>query len=516
MAFLDQLKSRLLKIWAALTKTQKILFSTLGITMLMSILIFSLLIGRVNYIPLYTNLSAQDAHQVIAYLNAQGIDNKVSTDGQSILVDRHEVHKLRLQLAGEGIPQGGVIGFEIFDTTRMGTTEFERQINFYRALSGELSRTISEISGVENARVQIAVPQQRLFIADEKPMQATVLLKIAPFATLNQNNIKSIANLVAGSVEGLTPAKVVIVDDQGNLLSEGLMQFAESFAAQDLAMNNLELQRFFEKQLQHDLERMLMPVLGLHNFVLNVNAILNFDLVEEQSRTYEPVVGDRGIIRSEQIVEERFSGSPVTTEGVPGVDTNIPLYEAFGVSQETESDYFERITNYEINERIVTHSYAPGSLEKVSIGVMINRDLNEEQLQSIRETIAAAVGLDQTRGDQLYITQLTFDDSLAAEIALLEEQQALEQQRQFYLYVGAIVMIALVLMFIIRRITAIARYQKSEATAPPTDVTADATKKEEIPDEEKEWRRIKEEIAKLTNSKPQETASLLKAWLTEE
>lgn len=522
MDALAKLREKFQKIWASMDRKHKIVVIGLSATLFAALLLLSAFATRTQYVALYTGLSPEDSFAVIEHLEAQGIDYAMGPQGDSILVDRQNVHRIRLQMAGEGIPTGGVVGFEIFDSTRLGSTEFEREINFYRALGGELSRTISEMSVVDMARVQITAPRQRLFVQDDEPVEATVMLKVAPRQRLDSSQVKSIAHLVAGSVEGLSPERVVIVNTDGTLLSEGLAALNPEEAAREQTRHNLEMQRFFEQQLQHDLERMLMPVLGYDNFVVKVNALLNFDQREETIHEFEPVVGDEGIIRSQQILDEYYSGVTGEPGGVPGTDTNIPLYEAMEIPRDIEQERFESITNYEINERIVSHVYAPGSVERLSVGVIIHQALEPQQMDSIQQTVSAAVGYNQDRGDQVYVSQLAFDDSLQQEMEAMAAAQEAARRQQMYMYLGGILVLALILFYIVRRIVRLSQEEEEEEAEMIPEIQAmldeeeDTRPEEELSPEEKEWRRIKKEVESLINERPEEAANLLKAWLVEE
>ncbi len=516
MDFLKDLGQKFAARWNELDKNKKILFMALGGTAFFALIISIFFLSRVTYVPLYTGLDSSDAQGVVEHLEAQGIPYQIDDGGQSILVSRDQVHQLRLQMAGQGIPTGGVVGFEVFDTTRLGTTEFERQINFYRALSGELARTISTMNAVENARVQITTPRDRLFAQDEDPVQASVLLEINPLSRLESEQVNSIMYLVAGSVDGLQAENVTVVDTGGTLLSAGLNMDRDSSLTAGATRTNMEMQRLFEKQLQQDLEKMLIPVLGYDNFVANVNALLDFDLREEQAVRYEPVVDDEGIIRSQQVTEEIQEGSSGDPGGVPGTDPNIPLYESPDFMQEMEREFFETVTNYEISEIVSSHIFAPGSLERLSVGIIINQPLDPQQQEQIENVVAAAIGLNEERGDSLSLAQLDFDDSLAQEMELLAAQQEAQRRQELYIYGGAILALTLVVLYIIRRVLNLKKATPSREQQEVYVEKSRESKEEEMTPEERERREIRREVSRLINEKPQEAANLLKTWLVED
>ncbi len=514
MEFIKNLWQKLYKVWEEAEKRTKIMVTVIAGTAIIALILLITLTGRTTYAPLYTNINAQDAHMIMDALDKMGIHYKLDGEGKSILVSREQVHRLRLQLAGEGIPQGGTVGFEIFDTSRLGTTEFERQINFYRALAGELSRTIMEIEAIDTARVQLTVPRQKLFIIDEEPVEASVLLKLHKYQVLKQNQIEAIAHLVAGSVEGLEPQKVTIIDTEGNLLSHFLTNrdLTNPFG-QEMTVKNFELQRVFEQQLQRDLEQMLLPVLGFNNYVVKVNASLDFGLREETEKIYLPTTGERGIIRSQQIMEESSTGSQNVAGGVPGTDTNIPTYDAAADETQSTHEAFESITNYEINEKIISHVYAPGNVERISVGVIVNRPLEPEQLADVREAVAAAIGFNEQRGDLLHITQLSFDDSLKREMEALAAGQEARARQEFFLTVGIIVASLLAALYLIRYL--FKAFAKRDKKVVLFDELEDQPEKELTP-EEIAWRKVRQEVSELIVDSPEEAANLLKVWLLED
>ncbi|MDH7605010.1 MAG: flagellar basal-body MS-ring/collar protein FliF, partial [Melioribacter sp.] len=197
---------------------------------LLVVMIFFL--NEPTYTTLYSGLSAEDASKVVEYLSSQKILYKIDDGGQTIKVPREKVYETRLALASRGIPSSGVIGYEIFDKTSMGMSEFMQKLNYKRALEGELARTISQLDGVQGARVHIVIPQKTIFKEEEKLPSASVVLKLRNGAFISKENISSIVNLICGSVEGLQPSKVSIIDTKGRMLSnedeEGPLAFAST------------------------------------------------------------------------------------------------------------------------------------------------------------------------------------------------------------------------------------------------------------------------------------------------
>lgn len=517
MELLKGIWQKLHNTWQSMEKKTKIIIAVVGTTLLVALVMLIAITGRISYAPLYTGLNQQDAHLIVEELEKMGVPYRLEANGRNIMVPRDEVHRLRLRMAGEGIPKGGNVGFEIFDTTRLGTTEFERQINFYRALAGELSRTIMEISAVETARVQLTVPRQKLFAQEDEPAEASVLLKLHPGHSLKQGQIQAIAHLVAGSVDSLDAEHVTIIDTNGNLLSNFMQGGLNSSSlSHGTTLKNMEMQRAFEQQLQKDLEQMLMPVLGYNNYVVKINALLDFNIREETQKIYTPVAGDKGVVRSQQILEESSSGQQSLPGGSPGTDSNIPRYEGESSTSDSEHELFESITNYEINEKIISQVYAPGTVERLSVGVIINRPMETEEIAKVKEVVAAAIGYNENRGDILHIAQLGFDDSLQKEMEVIAKNQEKRAQRNFFLTIGIILVASFLSFYLIRSLV------KGLSTKPKkSDVLSmkghlEEKKARELTPEEQATQEMWREVNNLIDDSPKEAANLLKVWLIEE
>jgi flagellar basal-body M-ring protein/flagellar hook-basal body protein fliF len=249
---------------------------------------------------------------------------------------------------------------------------------------------------IQYAKVQITAPKESLFVEEEKPAKASVLIKLEPGISLSNSQVKAISNLVAGSVQELETDGVTIVDTKGNLLTASLNQEIET--NNQITLNKLNIQKQFENNLKNHLNIMLTKVLGPDNFSLNVKAKMNFDQQEVQTKTYSPVVNDEGIIRSEEIREETYEGSNNDVEGVPGTTSNLPQYQ--GENGEKSGSNYEKtdtITNYEINEKIEKHVYSPGKVESISVAVIVNNSFSDDILEKIEDSINT---LKETRSEK--------------------------------------------------------------------------------------------------------------------
>lgn len=474
-----------------------------------------------NYQPLFQQLSPDDAGEIVEELEARSISYQLADNGRTILVPTENLHNMRLEMAAQGLPNQGLVGFEIFDETQFGTTNFERRVNLYRAMGGELSRSIQTMGGIELARVQITAPQESLFIDEETPAKASVMLQLESGFRLTQNQARAISNLVASSVPDLQPDKVTIVDTAGNLLTPNSSESNQM--ARELTTSQRELEKEYEEELQRRLRTMLTRILGPDNFTVQVASRMNFDQRERESVTYLPVVDQDGLPRSTQELREIYYGDGVPEGGVPGTGTNIPGYVE---TEEEDDSYYERtdnVTNYEMNEVIEREVFAPGTIEKLSVSVMVNENLPEEELPLLEEAIQAAVNFDIDRGDTVNVASIAFDSGLEEEMAQLREQELEAEDRQRLIYAGLIIgilIIGFIIVLLIRRRSKQKTLETGQGTR--VDMTvADEDEDVELPgheltEEEKKVRKMKSELDDMVGDQPEQVAELLKSWLLED
>ncbi|HVO43735.1 MAG TPA: flagellar basal-body MS-ring/collar protein FliF, partial [Aggregatilineales bacterium] len=271
--------------------------------------------------PLYTNLSPEDASAIVQKLHEGGIDYKVADNGTALLVPEDRVPELRLEMAGSGLPKTGRIGFEIFDKTNFGITDFAEHVNYRRALEGELERSIMAISEVQQARVHVTLPKDSVFTEAQEPAKASVLVGLRPGTRLSMPNVNAITNLVSSAVEGLTPEAISVVDMNGNLLSrarrDGLIDGVQpSEAALD-----------YKQALEHDLvvkiSNTLEPLLGADKFRTGVSADIDMTSGEQSEETYDP---SKSVMLSSQKTEDVSTVSRAAPT-IPGTASNLPTLQ---------------------------------------------------------------------------------------------------------------------------------------------------------------------------------------------
>ncbi len=545
-AWLQKLRSQVVQLWQGLNPSRRIIFSVGAAAIVGILILLASYAGRPGYTPLFTQLDPSDAGEIVAKLKESGIPYQLAEGGSAILVPSDKVYETRISLASAGMPRGGIVGFELFDQSKLGTTEFDRKLNYTRALQGELTRTIREINGVEDARVHVVRPEQSLFIDEKKEPTASVLLKLRPSAHLSEEQIQGIANLIAGSVEGLDPLKVTILDSQGNVLSQVLKDNADADLAtgsdkkNKLIMERLSIQRQQEQELEKSVQSMLEKVFGPGKAAARVSAEMNFDYEESSSELYQPSVGDSGIVRSEQESSESYSGQGVgQAMGVPGVTSNIPGYQAVD-SGNTNSQYQKRqaTRNYEVSKRQEHLVSSPGKIRRLSVAVWVDGQLGPQQIASVRSLVASAVGFNEARGDQISVESLQ----------IVPEQQVVQEKPKPAIPVATLVLsgllaggvIAVVVFAVRRRRKAAEKAEEAElaelganldliSTETAAPAVAASEKEEEAHPEEKpldlqltmsqqslEFRQLEKEIGRLAKDKPVQVAQLLKKWLSEE
>lgn len=369
---------------------------------------------------LYGDLDPQDSSQIVSRLEQQNIPFRVGTDGSQIYVPADEVGRMRIAMAGEGLPAGGSIGYEIFDRSEgLGTTSFVQNINHVRALEGELARTIRAVNRIKQARVHLVLPKRELFSRDRQEPTASIVIAMAGGQRLEKQQIQAIQHLVSAAVPGLKPTMVSIVDSNGNLLARN----AEDGDLQGTSTTAEEMRVAYETRMIRTVEELLERSVGRGNVRVQVSADMDFDRVTENAETFDP---DGQVVRSTQSVEEQSDSSD--GQGLPAVSVggNLPdaaLGGADGSGTQNSAVRNEETVNYEISKTVKTHVRESGAVRRLSVAVLINGNATtaadgtatyepraEEEMQKLSALIRSAVGYDEARGDTLEIVNLQFAD----------------------------------------------------------------------------------------------------------
>lgn len=382
-----------------------------------------------NYVMLYGGLSNQDALDVTNSLDQSGIPYKLTSSSGTILVPGSRVHEARMSLAGQGLPKETATGFELLDKDQgFGVSQFMENARYQRALEGELAKTISSMSNVQNARVHLAIPKQSEFVRDRKEPSASVMLSVYGGRPMHDEQVAAIVHLVASSVSNLSPDKITVVDQTGKLLTS--QQSSDSLR---MTATQFDYRKKLEDYYTKRIEGILSPILGSNGVRAQVSADMDFNQTEQTQESYNP---DLPAVRSEQTYEDRSNGAS-TASGVPGALTNQPPATQSGPKQQDQKgngnssgqDVVRRVTrNYELDKTISHTSFQTGLIRKLSIAVVvddhqkINDDgsiertpLTEAELARITSVVKETVGFNAERGDSVNVTNASFAQAPALE-----------------------------------------------------------------------------------------------------
>ncbi|GAU83493.1 flagellar basal-body MS-ring/collar protein FliF [Bosea sp. BIWAKO-01] len=412
---------------------------------------------------LFSDLSTQDVNAILKDLDTRGIKYELRSDGQTVLVAKTDVPRLRLDLAGKGIPSGGGVGYEIFDKgDAFSSTSFVQNINHLRALEGELSRTIRSIGRVQAARVHLVIPEKRLFERDREPPRASIALKLA--GELDPAQVRAVRHLVASAVDGLKPERVSIVDERGRLLADGAQ------GEQGLAGLGLdERQTAIEKRIKTQIEDIVASIVGQGRARVQVSATLDSNRIESRSETFDP---ESKVIRSSQNRTEN-SASNEAQNGAVTVGNELPGAQQQGQNAQNQRDVSaknEEVVNYEISRTTRTEVLEGGRVKKLSVAVLVDgsytrgqgnelgyQPRSPEELERINQLVRTAVGFDQARGDKVEVVNLRFAEAPPA-VADLTEQTMLQQLMSFtredvirLVEMGVISLLTLIVLMVVVR-----------------------------------------------------------------
>jgi flagellar M-ring protein FliF len=384
-----------------------------------------------EYKVLYSGLSDRDGGEVVAALSQLNVPYKVAEGGSVILVPAQQVYDVRLKLAAQGLPKGGAVGFELMETQKFGISQFAEQVNYQRALAGELARTIQALSNVQSARVHLAIPRPSVFVREAQQPSASVLVTLYPGRLLDAGQVSAITHLVASSVPELSARSVTVVDQAGNLLSGG----PQSEAVNGLDATQLKFLHSLEASYVSRIENILKPIVGPDNVRAQVAATLDFNQVEQTSETFRPnaTSADQSV-RSQQTVET-VNTNPQGPSGVPGALSNQPPGAASAplaasppaaagqaqAAAQSVNTHRENTVNYELDKTIRHVKGEVGAVKRLSVAVVVNyrrtvdkdgkaalKPLTEQELAQLSDLAREAMGFSKERGDTLNVVNAPF------------------------------------------------------------------------------------------------------------
>jgi len=494
--------------WQALNQTRKIIAVLAAAGVVVCLLFLGRMVFRPAYADLFTGLEPKDAGAVVEELKAMKVPYQIADQGQTIRVPEDQVYEIRNQLASSGVLSGGGIGFELFDQSKFGQTDFEQQVGYQRALEGELRRTLLHLEGVEQARVHLVLPQKSVFISEQGTPSASVVLKLKPGTKLKPEQVQGICDLFVGSVEGLIPENVHIIDTDGNVLSDNFKSSDPGIAAARVTKDQYNAQREYEKELEKRIQQMLTQIMGPNRAVVMVTAELDFNQKQTTSTIYS---NPDNVKISEQTITE--SGTNDGIGGAVGTDSNIittPVAQVAGSSNYTRE---ENTINYQVDTLQETVINAPGSIRRLSVSVVVNETGGPVNRQEIEALVGAAIGYDQNRGDQINVSSMAFDDSYQKEVeeemARLDAAERAKERERLYAYAlaGGVVLVLLTALLLWRRRGA-RRIVNEDETVFEEFVPVKDMELEQEPGDDKQ-----KQIRKLSMERPDEVAEVLKLWL---
>jgi flagellar M-ring protein FliF len=483
---MDQIK-RLLE---SLTWKQ-MLSLALAAAVIAALAVFSRWNRERDFRPLYSSLSQEDAAAVLAKVRENGSEFRLSENGSIVLVPSARVAELRLQMAAAGLPKSGRIGFELFDKTAFGASDFAEQVNYHRALEGELERSVMSLAEVEQARVHITFPKDSLFLDSRQPAKASVLVKLRPGAQMSAQNVAAICQLAASAVDGLLPEAVSVLDTRGNLLNRA----RKPASADDPEPSEEALE--YQQRLEHDvlakINHTLEPLLGADKFRATASVECDFSSADQSEETYDP---SKSVMVSSQKTEDMSGGA--VAAGVPGTASTLPRPAPRpGSAGNTVARRTENI-NYQ-SSHSVRHVREPqGAIKRMWVSLLVDSDVRYEgsgpkakrivqspsadKLKTIHDLVAGVIGFNTERGDQLVVETLPFESTLNPEQlpppapappAPTWQEQFLKN-RVFMIGVGAGAALLFGLLFVVLRVTR-SKQPRGSAQLPAELPSADAS-----------------------------------------
>jgi flagellar M-ring protein FliF len=388
----------------------------LGVAALAAVLVASWLWSRVpEWRVLYSNLSDRDGGAIVAQLGQMGVPHKMTEGGGAIMVPAGQVHETRLRLAAQGLPKGSVVGFELLENQKLGTTQFQEQVNFQRGLEGELARTIQALAAVQSARVHLAIPKATVFMRERQKPSASVLLALHPGRSLERAQVSGIVHLVASSVPELLPRAVTVVDQSGTLLS------APGDANTGLDAAQLAYVRELETGYVRRILDIVEPVVGRNNVRAQVTIEVDFTQSESTAESFKPNHDPKDAAMRSQTTSESSEGAGAKAAGVPGAASNqpggLPAQAAAGSAAAAKRD---ATVSYEVDKTVRVVRHASGTVKRVSAAVVVNHrkvtdggksslvPLKEDELAQIHALAREAIGFSKERGDSLSVAHAPF------------------------------------------------------------------------------------------------------------
>jgi flagellar M-ring protein FliF len=513
-----------------------------------------------EYKVLFSNFSDRDGGAIVSSLQAANVPYQFADGGNAILVPADKVHEMRLKLAAEGLPKGGNVGFELMENQKLGISQFLEQVNFQRALEGELARSVQSIGAVQSARIHLAIPKSSVFVRDQQKPTASVVLTLYPGRSLDKGQVSAIVHLVASSVPDLQPKNVTIVDQAGNLLSDD----SNKLGGNTLDPSQLKYVQELQQSIARRVESIIAPIVGQNNVRAEATADVDFSTSEQAAEIYKPNQGaNSAAVRSQQ-TSESINGNGGNASGVPGALTNQPAPNATAPLTQTSAavngapnaanpanpaapgatqgatggaaqpavTQRDATTNYEVDKTVRYVQQPMGGLKRLSVAVVVNykrvvgkdgkasfRPLSDAEKAQISDLVKEAMGYNKDRGDTLNVVNSPFADANAEappKPPLWERPEVIDMGIQALKYLG----IGIVLLILYKKML---KPLLTRIATAPTPALADETGARHPIGQEQSvepmgmqmptYKQNLEAAKELARKDPKMVANIVKSWV---
>ena len=413
-----------------------------------------------DYGVLFSDLKAEDAQKIVEKLKAENVPYTLANSGSTIQVPNERISELRLQMASSGMISGGHVGFDLFDKTSFGATDFAQQVNYRRAIEGELAKTLEGVDEVESARVHITPTKESVFTEKEEGAKASVMLRIRQGKALSNERTEAVISLISSSVEGLDPSNVSVMDTNGRLLSAAGQGKGGAFSDAGAFHAQLEATQKFEAENNARIIAFLEPIVGEGRVRANISADVDFSQVEQTEEKYNP---QSQVVRSQQTSQEARNSSAPAQGTVVGARANDPTTPpppatVTNTAQTSGDQRTATTTNYEIDRTIKKTIGGGGRINRLTVSVLMDtKTVNgvetprtADELQKIQELVSAAIGMNTQRGDSVVVQSMPFDKppTDATEMPFLDRNKQLVSSALKY---GSLIVVALLLLMFVFR-----------------------------------------------------------------
>ena len=491
-----------------------------------------------DYRVLYANLSDRDGGAVIASLQQMNVPFKFTEGGGALLVPANQVHEMRLRLAGQGLPKGGLVGFELMESQKFGTSQFQEQVNYQRALEGELARSIQSLSAVNGARVHLAFSKPSVFVREQQKPSASVLLSLNAGRNLDPGQVSAIVHLVSSSIPDLPVKNVTVIDQNGSLLT------SSDASTVGLDPGQLRYRRDVEQGFSKRIEAILAPIAGSNNVLAQVTADIDFTLTENLAEIFTPNPAASAAVRSQQTTEASnagagaggASGVPGALSNQPGASANAPIVAASGSAASHSATGAaapantrrDSTVNYEVDKTIRHTRQSVGGIKRLSVAVLVNhrklvdeegktttKPMSPEEMEQINALVKEVMGFSKERGDSLNVTNSAFSVAAAepvVEVPLWKQPATLAMAKD----IGRYVLIAGLLVYLV---FGILRPLLSNLNVPdPQEMRQAAIDNDAAPAAPRPEAQSGnlDAVKQLARNEPQLVASVVKEWVNKD